>query len=134
MTKKSWFVLAGIMAACVCLTLAVLALLPPRPGVTRANIDRIEDGMTLAEVEKILAGRGPASLFGGPIHTKSSGGIRGRVWHHPHDGTYVAVYFDRENRVIRKDWGPPETFMQKLRRLLHLRRPSKLYCLCLVPS
>src|SRR5262249_15428976 len=60
MTKKRWIVLAGMLAACVCLTLAVLAMLPPRPGVTPSNIERIKDGMTLEEVEKVLGGPGKA--------------------------------------------------------------------------
>ena len=116
MTKKRWIVLAGMLAACVCVTLAVLALLPPRPGVTPANIERIEDGMTQEEVEKILGGPGVNLL------ASTSFVPRGRVvvWDHPHDGTYVRVGFDRDNRVIGKDWGPPETLLRKLRRLLHL--------------
>jgi len=112
MTKKRWIVLAGILAACVCLTLAVLALLPPRPGVTPANIERIEDGMTRAEVETILGGPGEslgsylARYPTSPLIIRGGTKYRGAtVWHHPHDGTYVTVYFDRDNRVVRKDWG-----------------------------
>ena len=109
MTKKRWIVLAGMLAACVCLTLAVLALLPPPPGVTWPNIERINDGMTRAEVETILGGPGE-SLMQNSI----------MIWFNPQTKTNVIVYFDDANRVIGKDWGPPETFMQKLQRLLHL--------------
>jgi len=127
MTKKRWIVLAGMVAACVCLTLAVLALLPPRPGVTPANIERIEDGMTRAEVEKILGGPGeslgsylahyptsPLIIMGGKKYRGAS------VWRHPHDGTFVAVYFFPDNRVTGRQSAQPETFRQKLCRLLRL--------------
>jgi hypothetical protein len=125
MTKKRWIVLAGMLAACVCLTLAVLALLPPRPGVTLANIDRIENGMTRAEIEKLLGGAGVELSDWVPLRTINAACVTVVAWDHPHDGTHVAVYFDRDNRVIGKDWkewgpGPPETFLQKLQRLLHL--------------
>jgi hypothetical protein len=39
---------------CLCVWLA----LPPPHGVTRDNYDRIEPGMTLAEVEAVLGGPG----------------------------------------------------------------------------
>jgi len=45
---------AAVFAACVAVLLGVLAMLPPRPGVTNANFDRIEKGMTFAEVMTIL--------------------------------------------------------------------------------
>ena len=112
MTKKRWIVLAGVLVACVWLTLAVLPLMPPRPGITPANIQRIEEGMTLAEVEEILGGPGVERWPRFDTHVVT--------WNHPHDGTYVRVGFDRDNRVIGKDWGPPETLLRKLRRLLHL--------------
>jgi hypothetical protein len=115
MTKKRWIVLAGMLAACVCLTLAVLALLPPRPGVTSANFERIEDGMTQEEVEKILGG--PAADWFSP---KRGVSVTYFVWDHPYDRTQVFVGF-RDNHVIQKEWGgPPDTFMQKLKRLLRL--------------
>jgi hypothetical protein len=112
MTKKRWIVVAGILAACVCLTLGVLAMLPPRPGVTPANIERIEDGMTLAEVEKILGGPGPDFISGRAAKILA--------WNNPHYGTWVHVVFDCDNRVIGKVWESPETFLQRVQRLLHL--------------
>jgi hypothetical protein len=124
MTKKRWIVLAGMLAAGGCLTLAVLALLPPRPGVTRANFERIEHGMTLEEVEKILGGEGPDSPVLGPLdmNMKTSGPVTELHWVHPDRTTLVAVDFDGDNRVVRKWYWEesPPTFMQKLKRLLHL--------------
>jgi hypothetical protein len=127
MTKRRWVVLVGLLAVGVCLTLAVLALLPPRPGVTKANFDRIEDGMTRQEVERILGG--PGSLLAENGKIIGSPGKRFAIngdlflWGHPLNNTNVFVSFDDGDRVIGKDWkdwGPPETFLQKLQRLLHL--------------
>jgi hypothetical protein len=127
MTKKRWIVLAGMLAACVGLTLAVLALLPAGPGVTPANIERIENGMTQAEVEEILGSPGmlgrPWVAFPsdwGPVPPINAERVTMCLWDNPHDGINVAVFFDRDNRVTGRMSGPPETFLQKLRRLLHL--------------
>jgi outer membrane protein assembly factor BamE (lipoprotein component of BamABCDE complex) len=111
MTKKRWITLAGILAACVCLTLAVLAMLPPHPGVTLANIERIEDGMTLAEVEKIL---------GGPAEYSFNQRRKILGWTNHNSQASVTLYFDGDDRVIEKRSGPAETFLQKLYRLLRL--------------
>jgi hypothetical protein len=127
MTKRRWVVLVGLLAVGVCLTLAGLALLPPRPGVTQANFDRIEDGMTREEVERILGGPGRlvaknGEIMGGPGAAFVMNGNL-FLWDNPRNDTIVSVSFDDANRVIGKDWkdwGPPETFLQKLQRLLHL--------------
>jgi len=52
-TKKRQLRIASVplIAAVV---LGVLSILPPRPGVTKATFDRIEDGMTRTEVEQIF--------------------------------------------------------------------------------
>jgi hypothetical protein len=119
MTKKRWIVLAGLLAVCIALTLAVFALLAARPGVTPANIERIQDGMTRAEVEQILDGPG--------VSRGEIGDATLLAWHNPHDGTHVGVYFDPDNRVIGKNWArkeinrvAPDSFLQELRRLLRL--------------
>ena len=114
----------------------MLALQPERPGVTPANIERIEKGMTLAEVEKILGGPGKRydsdPLFGhvfydawgnegwqsGPHLIDASRTVF--VWGHPSEETWVAVYFDDANSVIGKLWRARETFLEMLRRLLRL--------------
>ena len=50
--RKRWLLAAGTMAGLVGVVLVVLVMLPPddRPGVTKANFDRIKDGMTKPEV------------------------------------------------------------------------------------
>ena len=52
--RKRVILAAGTMAGLVGVVLVVVAMLPPSPGVTRANFDRIEKGMTRAQVEAIL--------------------------------------------------------------------------------
>jgi hypothetical protein len=115
MTKKRWIVQA-MLEACAFLTLVVLALLSPEPGVTKADFERIEDGMTRAEVEDMLSGTGKRLTRHNIIISVT-----------PRTKTYIIVYFDDADRIIGKVWGPPEnvwapaeTFLQKLRRLLHL--------------
>ena len=54
MTKKRLLLIGGFLAACVCLPLGIAALLPPTPGVTKANFDRVQEGMTMPEVRAIL--------------------------------------------------------------------------------
>ena len=55
MLKYRWllFGLSLLMAACV-VVVALALLLPPQSGVTKENFDRIQIGMTRAEVEQIF--------------------------------------------------------------------------------
>jgi hypothetical protein len=48
--------LLGLAAVLVLLGVGVLALWPRRPAITRANAEKIQMGMTLAEVEELLGG------------------------------------------------------------------------------
>ena len=89
--KKRYLISAGVLAVCVCLTLAVLALFPARPmkpEVTRANIHRIEIGMTRAEVDAVLGPGG--SPTGGPHLTLN--GSKAFTWWGEH-GT-ISLAFD----------------------------------------
>jgi outer membrane protein assembly factor BamE (lipoprotein component of BamABCDE complex) len=60
MAKKKRLLLIASLPLTIALTLGVLAMLPPPPGVTKANFDRIQEGMTRAEVEEIF-GKPPLS-------------------------------------------------------------------------
>jgi hypothetical protein len=125
MTKKRWIVLAGMLEACVFLTLVVPALLPPRPGVTRANFERIEDGMTPEEVEMILGGPRD-SILGFPRPEEWIGpspeGLAAKKdpyvirWYHPRSNAIAVVKFDDHDGVIGKSWNPgySKTFFQQL--------------------
>jgi hypothetical protein len=45
---------AGVLAAAG--LLGAYGLMPPKPGVTRANCERIREGMTVPQVEHLLGG------------------------------------------------------------------------------
>ena len=55
MTIKRLILLASLPLM-IAVALGVLAMLPPGPGVTKANFDRIEKGMTTAQVKEIFGG------------------------------------------------------------------------------
>jgi hypothetical protein len=56
--KKCRLLLIASLPLAVAIIVGVLALLPPRPGVTTANFDRIRKGMTEDEVRGILGEKG----------------------------------------------------------------------------
>jgi hypothetical protein len=64
-TGKRLILIASVPLVIV-VTLGVLALLPPddRPGVTKANFDRIEKWMTKAQVEEIFGREGRREFIG----------------------------------------------------------------------
>jgi hypothetical protein len=117
-TKKRLFLIAAPLAA-VAVTLGILAMLPPHPGVTRANFDRIEKGMTRAEVEEIFGGPSESKTYStvGEITTITD------VWGQIEQGKCVGlanVNFQDE-MVVDKEWHcVPETVLAKIRRWLHL--------------
>ena len=47
-----------MMAACFSVPLLVAALMPPTPGVTKANFDRIKVGMVRQEGESFFSAKG----------------------------------------------------------------------------
>jgi hypothetical protein len=106
-------VIAGILVSVACLVLVTLAMLPERPerpGVTKANLDRIKAGMTLEEVEDILGKSSKQITFAGEIH---------HVWK-VDDENYVGIRFI-EGRSREGHWGSPaKTFFEKLRHWLNL--------------
>ncbi len=110
MTKKRLLLIASLPLVIV-VTLGVLAMLPPRPGVTKANFDRIEKGMTRAEVEQIFDGKGEMAR----LHAIVEGN-----WG-ADDGSFAIIEF-LEGCVVRKSWhDSDETILDKIRRWLHLR-------------
>jgi hypothetical protein len=102
MTRKyRYLACAGILAACVCLTLGIYALLPQQ-GVTKGNFDRIEKGMTMAQVKAIL---------GEPRDVDDKGGFWRRA-----DGTHVFVQL-KDNKVETTEFIPSqESLANMLRR------------------
>lgn len=115
MTRKRRYLLsAAVLAACVCLALGVLAMLPPRPGVTKANFDRVEVGMTIDEANSVFGGK-----WNGDV-SSSNGRRIAYIWIGP-DGSEAFINVSGEIVTAGKDWHPAtETFSDKLRRWLHL--------------
>ena len=115
--RKRWLLAAGTMAGLVGVVLFVLAMLPPGPGVTKANFDRVEKGMTRAQVVAILgkATYEPPGWGGGPYWTSNS-------------GDEIRVRFDENQRVESMIWDdgwPSETLIEKiLDRLLWWKKES----------
>jgi hypothetical protein len=107
--RKRSFIVAALFAALVSVGFVAALLLSDGPGVTKANFDRIEEGMTLQEVEQIL-GR-PGKLTWG-----------GYSWE-AEDGATVFVVFDFDGASAGpKSWADSrETPLDKIRRWLHLR-------------
>jgi hypothetical protein len=117
-TKKRLLLIASVPLAIV-VTLGVLAMLPHGPGVTKANFDRIETGMTRTEVEEIFGGPSESKTYTtvGEITTITD------VWGQIEQGKCVGlanVNFQDE-MVVDKEWhSVPETILGKIRRWLHL--------------
>jgi len=112
MTKKRCYIILGILTACVCVLWAVAAMIPPRPGVTKANFDRIHEGMTLTETKAML---GNHNGLENPLRAGD------RVCWHGEDGATIMTRFDFDNILIEKVFvKSTETFTAKLRRWLHL--------------
>ena len=121
MTKKRLLLLA-ILPLAIAVMFGVLAMLPPSPGVTKANFDRIEDGMTAAEVERIFGRKAdairlqdfpdddPNEIRELPLHT----------WRKD-DGICTEVGFTGDGVVWYTYWHDPnETIFAKLCRRLRL--------------
>ena len=124
MTKKRYLVVGGMLAGLVCLGALVAALLPDRPGVTKASFDRIEDGMTRTEVEEIFGGTGRELLIAhsgwGGLPTDTS---RTNIYFwYAADESLATITFAEDATVCGRGWSDSkEPLAKKIRRWLHLR-------------
>jgi len=85
MKKKLLRLLAATIAVCV-IILTIFILIPPS-RITEANYERIEKGMTLAEVESMLGEMTyPVKIFGNCLHC---------CWHSGNGEMIRAVFKDR---------------------------------------
>ena len=111
MTKKRLLLIASVpLIAAV--ALGVLSILPPRPGVTKANFDRIEKGMTKAEVEAIFGEKG--NWWDGAAQKGQA-----MCWT-AKDGSGALVEFVDECVAIKQWADSRETVLDRFRRWLHL--------------
>src|SRR5262245_34268314 len=100
--SKKCYLIAGVLAVCACLTLAMLTMFPAQPmtpGARRANMRRIEIGMTKVEAESVLGSGG--STKGGPPPNINNGKTLYTWW--GEHGT-ISLTFDDEDHVLTKQW------------------------------
>ena len=114
MRKQWWIIGLATLAIAGGLAVAILTLQPLGPGVTEANQDRIEHGMSEADVEAILGK--PADTWQIMV---SAGVIADKQWR-AGNGAYVEITFIN-GAVVRSQWyESTETITDKLRRWLSL--------------
>jgi hypothetical protein len=126
--RRLRFLLIGV-ACLALLTVGTAWLLLHGPGsaITKANFDRIENGMTLAQVEELFGKQG-AAFHGYAEHDLLKFPDRDYVrkpylWENV-DRSYAIVVFDENRRVVEKArWeDSPDKLGDKIRRLLHWPR------------
>jgi hypothetical protein len=106
------------LGACLALPLS-----RPRSGITQENFDRIQEGITEAEVEEILGG--PSGYYTRrPIVVPMSGVMFRRWWIGDEGVITIELTFetdpDEPRRVCHKRFAPvpPKCFAERYRRLL----------------
>jgi hypothetical protein len=118
-TKKRLILVASLSLAAIAVTVGVLVVLPLRPGVTKANFDRIQEGKRLEEVEQIFGGKGQS-----PREELRDFKELLCIWI-TDDGSLGSITF-RDDCVLGKRWVArrllrfDETFLDKIRRWLRV--------------
>jgi hypothetical protein len=122
MTTKKRLLLLAVLPLTIVVMLGILAMLPARPGVTKANFDRIQVGMTKAEVEQIFDGEAGKQLLTTAVAGLPDMPVEKKAYWWGDEERSVAVVIFENDVVIRKEWGESdETVMQRICRWLHLR-------------
>jgi hypothetical protein len=102
--------IAGTLAIGAFLSLVAFARLLPHPGVSEANFERVEIGMTEAEVE---------AIFGQPPLDPTKVPFREHRFWMGEDRARVIIQF-QDGVVTRKIWTPSqETALERICRWLH---------------
>lgn len=114
MRRKRYLAVAGLLVILLVAGFGVDMMLPDGPGVTKANIDRVENGMTRDEA---------AALFGNEYYLGFTYGKTDswmvKSWARD-DGSFAEIVFTN-GVVSSKTWrDSTETILAKLRRWLHL--------------
>ena len=113
--RKRLLLSTAALAVLACVVLLVLAMLPPRPGVTKANFDRIKVGMTEDDVARILGRRADLST---PVSSTLPNTIRRAHWQGDGETKVSVTFYDEA--AMGRTWESPETFLEKIQRWLHL--------------
>lgn len=117
MTRRRLLQSAGALFAFAMAGLVVVAMLPPSPGVTKANFDRISEGMTLEEVMTIFDNRRPQIISPG------TGALPEDCLYYwvGRNGTAAALMFDSDQKMTTKQWVYPP-LLESLRGWVPLRK------------
>jgi hypothetical protein len=116
MKKKRYIASTAVIAACACFVLGALTMLPPRPGVTKGNFDRIKHGMTKAEVESLF---GPPPMAPIVSSTKPGKGLIEHWLWRGRDGEAEIVFVN--GAVDEKIWDDiPRNWTEKIRHWVRL--------------
>jgi hypothetical protein len=116
MMRKRLFMIAGILVSVAWIVYITLAILPPWPGVTKENFDRIRDGMTSDDVVAILGNSGMTDI---PFEWPNNPHMV-TYWVNP-DRANVTILFEH-GLVISKTWHDPmedENGFDRFRRRIH---------------
>jgi len=110
------YLVIGLLGISLGLTPLLLAIRPwqDRPGITKANFDRVEDGMTVANVEAIFGES--ASAFGWVCHSGSR--ISKFAEWQGRDGAIAGVVFVKDVVTMKAWTASTESFAGKIRRWL----------------
>ncbi len=107
--RRRWLVLLGsAVVACLVSGAVIYCWLMPRDSIQQANGERIEPGMSLAQVEALLDRKADSILTVGGI-------ALGHVWIGA-DGSSILVAFDDQGRVVSRAFtpsGPPSPFSSR---------------------
>jgi hypothetical protein len=118
--RVAWFGVAAV--GLLCLAVGILLLAAPRGESFMARFNRIEPGMTDADVEGLLGQ--PAALTGEYGQPKPWGSHATAFWTDSFGGdrtAYVRVNFDRDGKVVFK-----QTVPIRVREPLHRRLAKAL--------
>src|SRR5262249_15470800 len=105
MTRKKKLVCLGIVAALIAAVYFLIRPGVPSHNINLATVERIQKGMTLAEVEAIL-GVPAGDYTTGPTTSHCNGwmGPGDKEW--AGDEGVIAVWFDREGKISGADFAP----------------------------
>jgi hypothetical protein len=114
MTRKPIILIGGPMAVCA-LALGMVAILLPRPGISKANFDRIENEMTVEQVDQILGELSSEPGFDRPRDPR-----KWAYWN-ANDGSSIGIGL-LHGRVAGKEWNySDEPMMKRMLRWIGVR-------------
>ena len=114
MTKKRVCLIAGLQVIFAVAGLAIVLMMTDnRPGVTKANFDRIKEGMTEEDVTRIL---GRPAYLSTPVSSPLPQTIRRAYWQGDDEKKVSVTFYDEV--AMGRSWTAHETFLEKIQRWL----------------